>query len=83
MNTLAKRLATLGCALCAVATLARPSSSSAQFVPQNPGVNGTSTQTQDAVVGLAPGVEKRQSAPGVETALLRRNAAPKRILIWK
>jgi hypothetical protein len=26
---------------------------------------------------------KRQSAPGVETALLRRNAAPKRILIWK
>jgi hypothetical protein len=35
------------------------------------------------VVGLAPGVEKRQSAPGVETALLRRNAAPKRILIWK
>jgi hypothetical protein len=50
MNTLAKRLATLGCALCAVATLARPSSSSAQFVPQNPGVNGTSTQTQDADV---------------------------------
>jgi electron transport complex protein RnfB len=35
------------------------------------------------VVGLAPGVEKRQSAPGVETALLRRNAAPKRFLIGK
>jgi SAM-dependent methyltransferase len=34
-------------------------------------------------LGFAPGVENRQSAPGVETALLRRNAAPKRILIWK
>jgi type II secretory pathway pseudopilin PulG len=36
----------------------------------------------EKVIALTPG-EKRQSAPGVETALLRRNAAPKRILIWK